>query len=321
MPDRILRRLRTTPAKRAMFADVSVRPENLILPIFVQEGLDSPVEIESMPGVFRHSIQSAIETAQRAESVGVRGILIFGIPSKKTQEGDEAWNPSGIVPTIIREIRNHTRDLVIFTDVCMCSYRSDGHCGVLHSGELDHQETAKRLGAIAVSHALAGADFVSPSSMVDGQVGAIRHALDEQGLHETGILAYTSKFASSLYGPFRDAADSTPQFGDRASYQHSPNHSHSIEEELRADLEEGADLVMVKPGLLYLDVVRRFKQSTEKPIVSYWVSGEYSMLKAAAEKGWIDEKRAVMESLTAFRRAGAHLVITYHALSVAEWLG
>jgi porphobilinogen synthase len=273
-----------------------------------------------MPGQARLPISAVGKVAAALSRLGVHGILVFGLPNQKDATGSAAADPEGVVPRAIRGIQEAAPEMVIFTDVCLCSYTDHGHCGILRGSDLDTEATQGQLANVAVVHAAAGADVVAPSSMVDGQVGAIRAGLDEAGFSETAILAYTAKFASSFYGPFREAADSARTFGDRRAYQHDPANSRHARREARADEAEGADILMVKPGLPYLDILAQLRRDSDLPLAAYHVSGEYAMIKAASERGWIDERAVVLESMLAFRRAGADLIITYFAPDVARWL-
>lgn len=301
----------------------SLLPQHLILPLFVAEGAKSRVEIEAMPGVFRYSVDSMAKVAEEALEAGVRALLLFGIPEKRDEEASESYNPDGIVPKALRALKKRFPELVLFSDVCVCAYTKSGHCGVLFKGrewEVDNDRSLELLQRQALAHAEAGADFVAPSAMMDGQVAALREALDAQGFSDVGILAYAAKFASAFYGPFREACDSAPQKMSRASYQMSGNRVEDALREIALDVAEGADAVMVKPLLGYLDVVRAAKEEFELPIAGYNVSGEYSMVKAAAARGWLDEKKAVLELFQSFRRAGCDWVISYFALQAARWL-
>jgi len=319
MPNR-LRRMRRTESLRALVRETHVQPSDLIYPIFVREGQTEPEPILSMPGQSRLPLSSLAAEAKKIHALGVGAILIFGLPTHKDEEASSSSDPNGIVQNAIRTIKDATPDLVVMTDVCVCAYTPHGHCGVLNGHIVDNEASLPLLANMAVSHAQAGADVVAPSSMMDEQVGAIRTALNENGLRDTAVMAYSAKFSSAFYGPFREAADSAPSFGDRASYQHDYANARHARRELLQDIEEGADILMVKPGIAYLDIVLRARELSDLPIAAYAVSGEYSMIKAAAERGWLDEKKIVLETLTAFRRAGADLVITYHAKEAAEWL-
>lgn len=315
-----LRRLRRTDALRKLVRETSVQPGDLIFPIFVGEGLAAPEAIPSMPGQSRHPVSGLPSLARELRAAGVGSVLLFGIPAAKDDAASAAIRKDGVVQHAIRAIKDSSPDMVVITDVCICAYTTHGHCGVLRGDQIDNDATLPLLSAMAISHASAGADIVAPSSMMDEQVGAIRCSLSQGGLNETAIMGYSAKFASGFYGPFRDAADSAPSFGDRASYQHDAANPRHARREILQDEEEGADILMVKPGLAYLDIVRLARETSDLPLAAYSVSGEYSMIKAAAEKGWLDEKRIVLETLTSFKRAGADLVITYHALEAARWL-
>ena len=315
MPDR-LRRLRRTSALRSLVRETDVRPGHLVYPLFVREGISAPEAIESMPGQFRLPISTVGDKVREAKRLGIGAILLFGLPLEKDERASASCAPHGVVPQAIRAAKDACPEMVVMTDVCVCAYTSHGHCGVLRGEEIDNDASLPLLAAMAAAHAEAGADVVAPSSMMDGQVAALREAVPP----EVAVMAYSAKFASSFYGPFRDAADSAPSFGDRASYQHDGANVRHARRELLADVQEGADILMVKPGLAYLDIVRLARETADLPIAAYNVSGEYSMVKAAAERGWIDERRVVLETLISFRRAGADLVITYHALDAARWL-
>jgi len=316
------RRMRRTAALRSLMRETDLAPHHLIAPLFVKEGIAEPLSIASMPGQFQHTLESLRKEARETASKGVIAFVLFGVPERKDAEGSEAWNANGIAQEGLRALREELGgDHVLIADLCLDEYTDHGHCGVLApDGSVDNDRTLDRYRQIAVAQAEAGADLVAPSGMMDGQVGAIRQALDGAGHASTGILAYAAKFASSFYGPFRDAAECAPRFGDRAGYQMDPPNSDEAIREIRGDIEEGADMVMVKPALPYLDVIRRAKQETGFPLAAYNVSGEYSMVKAAAENGWIDGRRATLEILTAIRRAGADLILTYHAKEAADWL-
>jgi porphobilinogen synthase len=319
MPNR-LRRMRRTESLRALTRETHVQASDLIYPIFVREGTEAVEPIVSMPGQFRLPLNEVAAQARLIRDHGIGAVLIFGLPSHKDDQASSSSDANGIVQDAIRTIKDATPDLVVMTDVCVCAYTPHGHCGVLKGNEVDNDATLPLLAAMAVSHAKAGADVVAPSSMMDEQVGAIRTSLNENGLKDTAVMAYSAKFSSAFYGPFREAADSSPSFGDRASYQHDYANARHARRELLQDIAEGADILMVKPGIAYLDIVLRARELSDLPIAAYAVSGEYSMIKAAAERGWLDEKKIVLETLTAFRRAGADLVITYHAKEAAAWL-
>jgi porphobilinogen synthase len=320
-PQTRLRRLRASHELRGLVRETRLHAADLIYPMFVAHGLDRREPIEAMPGIDRLSIAHAVEEAAEAAQLGIPAVLLFGLPASKDEEGSGAWDDEGVVQLATRAIKEAHPDLVVVTDLCLCEYTSHGHCGVVRSdGAVDNDATLELLARTAVSQARAGADLIAPSDMMDGRVGFIRAALDEDGHVETPILAYSAKFASAFYGPFREAADSTPAFGDRRSYQMDPANGGEAVREARLDAEEGADILMVKPALPYLDLIRRIKDATGLPLAAYNVSGEYAMVKAAAAQGYLDERAAVLEALTGIRRAGADLIITYHAKDVAEWL-
>jgi porphobilinogen synthase len=320
-PQTRMRRLRATRALRSLVRETRLAPSDLVEPMFVAEGLQRPEPIAAMPGIARLPIAGAVAEAGAAAALGITAVLLFGIPAAKDPEGSPAWDPDGVVQRAIRAIKQSHPELLVITDVCLCEYTDHGHCGVLRpDGAVDNDGTLELLARTAVSHAGAGADMIAPSDMMDGRVGAIRQALDSHGHAGTPILAYSAKYASAFYGPFREAAGSTPAFGDRRSYQMDPANGAEALRETLLDIEEGADIVMVKPALAYLDVIRAVKQQTAMPLAAYNVSGEYSMLKAAAAAGYLDERDAVLETLTAIRRAGADLIITYHARDAARWL-
>jgi porphobilinogen synthase len=317
-PARRPRRLRRTDSIRALVRETVVRPEDLIYPLFVVPNSRAKVEIGSMPGVFQLRAREAVEEAKRAFDAGIRAVLLFGLPEHKDAIGSASWDPTGPVQSAIQAIKRAVPELAVMADVCLCEYTDHGHCGVIvdHNGvkDVDNDQTLPLLARQAVSFAAAGADFVAPSDMMDGRVGAIRDALDEASLTEVGIMAYSAKYASGFYGPFREAAESAPQFGDRRSYQMDPANIREAIREMELDVEEGADMIMVKPALAYLDVIRAARDNFDLPVAAYNVSGEYSMVKAAAERGWIDGPRVMNEILTSIKRAGADLIITYHAL-------
>ncbi len=316
-----LRRLRATRELRGLVRETRLDPQDFIYPMFIAHGLDRREAIREMPGVDRLSIGHAVSEAREAAELGIPAVLLFGIPAAKDDEGSGAWDEEGVVQLATRAIKEALPQTLVITDLCLCEYTSHGHCGVLREdGGVDNDATVELLARTAVSQARAGADVVAPSDMMDGRVGAVRHALDDEGFGETPILAYSAKFASAFYGPFRVAADSTPAFGDRRSYQMDPANGAEALREARLDVEEGADIVMVKPALPYLDLIRRIKEDTGMPLAAYNVSGEYAMLKAAAAAGYLDERTAVLEALTGIRRAGADIVITYHAKDAARWL-
>jgi porphobilinogen synthase len=320
-PSTRLRRLRRTPALRDLVRETQLSPQDLLLPIFVEAGLNGRKPIEAMPGVDRLGIDEAVREAGELVALGIPGLMLFGIPSHKDDEGSGAWDDEGVVQLAARAIKQAYPDLVVIGDVCLCEYTSHGHCGLLTSdGRVDNDSSLELLSRTSVSLARAGCDVVAPSDMMDGRVGHIRHALDDEGLSDVPIIAYSAKFASSFYGPFREAADSAPAFGDRRGYQMDGANADEAVREALLDIEEGADVVMVKPALPYLDVLRRVKDATRVPVAAYNVSGEYSMLKAAIAAGYLDERLAVLEALTSIRRAGADFIFTYFAKDVAQWL-
>ncbi|MEY5010368.1 MAG: hypothetical protein RLZZ253_1507 [Verrucomicrobiota bacterium] len=318
------RRLRTTAALRSMVRENQLRATDLILPLFVSEKIAAPVPVQSMPGVFQWPLESVVKEAAAAYADGIPAVLLFGIPAKKDELGSEAYAPEGIVQRAVRAIKQQCPDLVVITDVCLCEFTSHGHCGIAdfhgHHVHVRNDESVELLVREAVSHAAAGADVVAPSDMMDGRVGAIRRGLDAAGYENVVILSYAAKFASAHYGPFRDAAESTPQAGDRRGYQMDAANGREALREVELDIEEGADLVMVKPGLPYLDILWRVKERFGLPTAVYNVSGEYAMVKAASERGWLDEKATVLEQMLAFKRAGADLIITYWARQITQWL-
>jgi porphobilinogen synthase len=316
-----LRRLRRTPVLRDLVRETRLHAEDLVLPMFVEAGLEGRAPIAAMPGVDRVSISQAVRDAGEAAALGLPAVLLFGLPADKDEEGSGAWDDEGIVQLATRAIKDAHPDLLVIADLCLCEYTSHGHCGLLRDdGTVDNDASLELLTRTAVSQARAGADVIAPSDMMDGRVGAIRAALDDEGMSDTPIMAYSAKFASAFYGPFREAADSTPAFGDRRGYQMDPANGDEALREVALDVEEGADVVMVKPALAYLDVIRRVKDATRMPVAAYNVSGEYAMVKAAAAAGMVDERAVVLETLTAIRRAGADIVITYHAKDAARWL-
>lgn len=320
-PDYRPRRLRRTPALRRAFAETSLAPSDLIAPLFVKEGLSDPVPIASMPGHAQHTLESLVKETRELVERGVSGVILFGIPARKDVEGTESWKEDGIIQRAIRATKDEVGDeAIVIADLCLCEYTDHGHCGLLDGDEVDNDPTIEAYGRIAASQAAAGADVIAPSGMMDGQVRSIRRALDSGGSEHVPILAYAAKYASSFYGPFRDAAEGAPRFGDRRSYQQDPPNIDEALREAALDVEEGADALMVKPALPYLDVVRAVKDRFRYPTAAYNVSGEYAMLMAAAERGWIDERAVTLETLGAIRRAGADLILTYHAKKAAEWL-
>ena len=316
-----MRRLRRTHLIRELVREVAVSKSDLIQPLFVEEGLSKNVPISSMPGQTRFSLSSLEKEAIDLKDRGVRSVLLFGIPRRKDDDGSSAYDSEGIVQKSIEGLKEQlANEIVIGTDVCLCQYTRHGHCGIVKDGLVENDATLKRLADTAVSHARAGADIVAPSAMIDGQVAAIREALDDNGFKDTAILAYAAKHSSSFFGPFREAAFSKPQFGDRRTYQMDCSNPDMAMREIALDVKEGADIIMVKPALAYLDIIYRAKRRFRMPMAAYNVSGEYAMLKAAAREGWIEEKPAILEVLTAIKRAGAEMIITYHAKEAAEWL-
>jgi porphobilinogen synthase len=319
-PTTRLRRLRRSPASRALVRETRLSPEQLIAPLFVRKGRGLREPISSLPGVSRLSPDEAVAAAQELHALGVPAVLLFGLPERKDETGSEAWDDGAAVQEAVRALKKAVPEMLVATDVCLDEYTSHGHCGVIRDGEVDNDETLPLLARAAVSHARAGADVVAPSDMMDGRVAAIRAALDGAALSQVAILAYSAKAASAFYGPFREAADSAPKFGDRRGYQMDPANRREAMREIALDLEEGADAVMVKPALAYLDVIRDARERFDAPIAAYNVSGEYAMVKAAAANGWIDERRIALEILTGIVRAGADFVLTYHARDAATWL-
>lgn len=319
-PQLRLRRLRQNEALRALVRETRVDVGHLVYPLFVVEGKGIKQEISSMPGQYRLSSDLLSKEVEGVAKLGIPAILLFGIPKSKDEVGSQAYHPKGVIQQAIRAIKKATPELLVITDICLCEYTSHGHCGVVVEGDVDNDKTLELLAKTALSHAQAGADMVAPSDMMDGRVRAIRQALDGNGFQNTPIMAYAAKYASAFYGPFREAAESTPQFGDRRSYQMDPPNVREALSEVEQDIAEGADIVMVKPALSYLDVIRRVRDTFNYPLAAYSVSGEYAMVKAAAQKGWLDEKRIVVETLTAIKRAGADIIITYYAREAARWL-
>ncbi|HUN58113.1 MAG TPA: porphobilinogen synthase [Candidatus Binataceae bacterium] len=314
------RRLRRNETLRRMIRETRLGPDDLIQPYFVCPGRDVKKPISAMPGIAQMSVDLVLREARETHAAGVPAVILFGIPSRKDATGSEAWNENGEVQRAIREIKQHVPGLAVITDVCMCEYTDHGHCGVIKNGDVDNDATLELLVREALSHVRAGADMVAPSDMMDGRVGAIRTAFDEEGFADKPIMAYSAKFASAFYGPFREAAESAPQFGDRRSYQMDPPNGDEAMREIALDLEEGADIVMVKPALAYLDLIYRAKHEFNVPIAAYNVSGEYSMIRAAGINGWLDEERATLEVLTAIKRAGADMILSYFATKVAQHL-
>jgi porphobilinogen synthase len=319
-PTTRLRRLRRTSGIRQMVRETHLAPSDLIQPLFVRHGGGASTPIESMPGQSHHGIDGLVETAAGIHAAGIPAVLLFGIPARKDEAGSEAYDAEGIVQLGVRAIKAEVPELTVITDVCLCQYTSHGHCGVLRDGVVENDISLELLADTALSHVAAGADMVAPSDMMDGRVAAIRTSLDHEGLTEAAIMAYSAKFASAFYGPFRDAAHSTPSEGDRKGYQMDPGNGNEAVREALLDIEEGADVVMVKPALPYLDVLRRLRSETLVPLAAYQVSGEYAMLEAAAGRGLVDRRAAALEALTGIRRAGADLVITYYAAEAAAWL-
>ena len=315
------RRLRTNPVIRKMVRETCLSPDNFIYPLFVTFGKGLRKEISSMPGCYQESVDELVKNAREVHSLGIPSVILFGIPEDKDELGTGAYAEDGIVQRAIRAIKDAVPELYVITDVCLCEYTSHGHCGVIHKGDVDNDQTLKLLCLEAVSHAKAGADMVAPSDMMDGRVAALRSALDRDGFSGIPVMSYAAKYASAFYGPFREAAESTPQFGDRRSYQMDPANRREALKEVEMDIAEGADIVMVKPALSYLDIISDVRNTFNIPVAAYNVSGEYSLVKAAAQLGWIDEERAMMEILTSIKRAGADLILTYFAKEAAKILG
>jgi porphobilinogen synthase len=320
-PSYRMRRLRRTPAIRRMVRETTLSVDDLIYPFFVIAGENIKNPISSMPGCFQLSIGNLVGEVREVVEHGIPAVLLFGIPSHKDSAATGAYDPEGVVQMAVRAIKDEFPDLLVITDVCLCEYMDHGHCGVVQNGEILNDVTLELLARTAVTHAESGADFVAPSDMMDGHVAAIRNALDDEGLSDTAIMAYSGKFSSAFYGPFREAAESAPAFGDRRTYQLDPANGEEAVRGALLDIEEGADIIMVKPALSYLDVIHAVKQETKFPLAAYSVSGEYAMLKAAAANGWLDEERAAMEAITSIKRAGADMIITYYAKDVVRWLG
>jgi len=314
------RRLRRSEALRGLVRETRVTTAGLIYPMFVCPGTKVRKEVGSMPGVHQQSVDQIVEECREVESLGIPGVILFGLPESKDSRGTISTSAEGVVQRAIEAIRKAKLKLLVITDVCLCEYTDHGHCGVIEDGEVANDATLPILAAQALSHARAGADIVAPSDMMDGRVAAIRDSLDEHKFHDIAILSYAAKYCSGFYGPFREAADSAPQFGDRRGYQMDPANAREALKEVALDLEEGADIVMVKPALPYLDVIRQVRDAFDVPLGAYNVSGEYAMVKAAAQKGWLDEKRVVLEILTGIQRAGADIILTYHAKDAARWL-
>jgi porphobilinogen synthase len=320
-PSYRMRRLRRTPAIRDLVRETRLQIDDLVYPLFVMAGENIKNPISSMPGVFQLSIGNLLPEVREVVALGIKAILLFGIPAHKDAAATGAYDHEGIVQMAVRAIKDEFPDLVVVTDVCLCEYTDHGHCGVVQEGEVLNDVTLELLSKMAVTHAESGADIVAPSDMMDGRVAAIRNALDDEGLTDTILMSYSSKFASAFYGPFREAAESAPAFGDRKTYQMDPANGEEAVREALLDIEEGADMIMVKPAIPFLDVIHAVKQETKFPLAAYNVSGEYAMIKAAAANGWLDEQRAVLEAITGIKRAGADLIITYHAKDLATWLG
>lgn len=315
-----MRRLRQNEALRSLVRETEISKTDLIYPMFVTEGENIKEPVESMPGIYQWSIDRIDEELDRVVNAGILGILLFGIPAHKDECGSEAYDDNGVTQRCIRHIKEKYPELLVISDICLCEYTSHGHCGLIRDGVILNDETLPLLAEASLSVVKAGADMVAPSDMMDGRIGYIRNYLDENGYKNTPIMAYSAKFASAFYGPFRDAAHSAPQFGDRKSYQMDPANGREAVRECLADIGEGADIIMVKPALAYLDILKEVREITDMPLCTYNVSGEYAMVKAAAQNGWIDEKRIVMEEMTAMKRAGAKIIITYHAIDVANWI-
>ena len=315
-----LRRLRRTEPLRALVRETRLDVGDLVYPIFVVEGNGLKQEIASMPNIFRYSVDRLPQEAEEVARLGIPAVILFGIPDQKDEVGSAAYHPEGVIQRALRVLKKSVPELIVVTDVCLCEYTSHGHCGVVTGGQVDNDQTLPLLARTALSHAEAGADIVAPSDMMDGRVKIVRETLDEAGFQDTPILAYAVKYASAFYGPFRDAAESAPQFGNRLSYQMDPPNWREALREVEQDIAEGADMIMVKPALAYLDVIRRVRDNFNCPLAAYNVSGEYAMVKAAAQNGWLDEKQVTLEILTAIKRAGADIIITYHAKEAAQWL-
>ncbi len=319
-PEYRARRMRRTENLRRLVRETRLSPDHFIYPLFVAPGQKVRREVASMPGVFQLSVDEAVREGAEVRELGIPGVILFGIPERKDAQGSEGLKDSGVVQKAVRALKEELPDLLVLTDVCLCEYTDHGHCGLVQGGDVKNDDTVELLCRMAVSHAKAGADIVAPSDMMDGRVGAIREALDEGGHENVAILSYAVKYASAFYGPFRDAAHSTPKFGDRRGYQMDPANGDEALREALMDVDEGADMIMVKPALAYLDIVRRVKDELNMPVAAYNVSGEYAMLKAAAQNGWLDHDRAMIEMLTSIRRAGADLILTYFAKDAARLL-
>ncbi|MCH8014946.1 MAG: porphobilinogen synthase [Candidatus Dadabacteria bacterium] len=314
------RRLRRNSNLRKLLAETKLSVDDFIYPMFVIPGKNKKVPVSSMPGIYKQSIDNLIKEIREVKKLGIKAILLFGIPERKDEMGTEGYDENGIIQKAIREIKKKVKDIIVITDVCMCEYTSHGHCGIIKDGDVDNDETLQYLARMSLSHAQAGVDMVAPSDMMDGRVGVIRDELDANGFSSIAIMSYAAKYASAFYGPFREAAESPPQFGDRRSYQMDPPNVREALREIELDIEEGADIVMVKPALAYLDVIRAAREEFDHPIAAYNVSGEYSMVKAAGKLGWIDEELVMMEVLTSIKRAGADLILTYFAKDAAKVL-
>lgn len=314
------RRLRNNPIIRDLVRENTLTANDFIYPLFIEEGKNIKNEISSMPNIYRMSIDHTLEEINKAKELGIKSFLLFGIPEHKDSVATGAYHDEGIIQIALREIKKQIKDVLLITDICNCEYTDHGHCGIIHDGNVHNDKTLDLLVKTAISHAKAGADMLAPSDMMDGRIQAIRSALDEIDYEDMPIMSYSAKYASAFYGPFREAADSTPKFGDRKSYQMDPSNSREAILEATLDIEEGADIIMVKPAMAYNDIISKIKQISNVPISAYNVSGEYSMVKAAAEKGWMDEKRTVLEILTSIKRAGADFIITYHAVDAVKWL-
>ncbi|MEW6110453.1 MAG: porphobilinogen synthase [Nitrospirota bacterium] len=314
------RRLRKNEIIRRMVRETSISPDDFIYPLFATYGKNIRKEIKSMPGCFQESVDKIVKHAGEVYSLGIPSVILFGIPEQKDEKGSGAYDPHGVVQKAVKAIKDKVPELFVITDVCLCEYTSHGHCGIIENGDVANDPTLKLLALEAVSHAKAGADMVAPSDMMDGRVEAIRLALDAEGFHEIPIMSYAAKYASAFYGPFRDAAESTPQFGDRRSYQMDPANRREALKEVALDIEEGADIIMVKPAMTYLDIISDVRETFDLPVAAYNVSGEYSLVKAAGKLGWMDEKRVIIEVLTSIKRAGADLILTYFAKEAAKIL-
>ncbi len=315
-----LRRMRQNERLRGLVRETQLHVNQLIYPLFIAEGINQPREIAAMPGIMQWPLEDLGREVERIAKLGITAVLLFGIPNEKDEVGSQAYAQEGIIQQAIRRIKAEVPEMLVVTDVCLCEYTSHGHCGIISDGNVQNDASLELLSRMALSHAEAGADIVAPSDMMDGRVGSIRHTLDEHGFSQLPIMSYAAKFASGFYGPFREAAGSSPQFGDRRSYQMDPANGREALREIDQDIAEGADIVMVKPAFAYMDIIRQVRDHCNLPIAAYSVSGEYSMIKAAAQKGWIDEKRVALEILTGIKRAGANIIITYFAPDIAQWL-